>query len=155
MKKVLVLSVFVTLITLSPETVNGCTCVTSGEAVKGSSLKRWLKEFDGAMFTGRVKEIETVKLKLDQDLAVDFLRVTFQVDKYWKGVKGAEAVVYTGAGCCDCGVHYVQGERYFVIADLIEGNSRTNICTSPKSYSDVDGYIKELGRGKTPKAEKR
>ena len=155
MKKVLVLSVFVTLITLSSETVNACTCVTSSEAVKGFSLKRWLKEFDGAMFTGRVSGVETVKLKLGQELSADFLKVTFQVDQYWKGVKGVEAVVYTGAGCCDCGVHYVQGERYFVIADLIEGNLRTNICTSPKSYSDVDGYIKELGRGKRPKAEKR
>lgn len=155
MKKVLMLFLFVTLVTLSPETVNACTCVTSSEAVKGFSLKRWFKEFDGAMFTGRVKEIEAIKLKFDQDLAVDFLRVTFHVDKYWKGVKGGDAVVYTGAGCCDCGVRYVEGETYFVIADLIEGNLRTNICTSPKSYSDVEGYIKELGRGKTPKARKR
>ena len=156
MKKIALVFLFVTLITLSPKTVNACSCVTSSEAVKGFSLKGWLKEFDGAMFTGRVKEIEKVKLKLNPDLAVDFLRVTFQVDRYWKGVNGqrhAEAVVYTGAGCCDCGVHYEQGESYFVIADRIEGNLRTNICTSPKSYSAVDGYIKELGTGKAPKSK--
>jgi len=96
-----------------------------------------------------------VRLKVDQELASDSLRVTFQVDKYWKGVNNTEAVVYTGAGCCDCGVHYVEGENYFVIAHRTDGYLRTNICTSHENYRDVDLYIKELGRGKTPKAQKR
>ena len=155
MRKLGLLVVFVTLVALSPKTVKACTCVTSSETIKGFSLKTWLKEFDGAMFTGRVKKIETVRLKVDQELASDSLRVTFQVDKYWKGVNNTEAVVYTGAGCCDCGVHYVEGENYFVIAHRIDGYLRTNICTSHENYRDVDLYIKELGRGKTPKAQKR
>lgn len=50
---------------------------------------------------------------------------------------------------------FTQGERYFVIAGRIDGNLRTDICTSPKSYSDVDAHIRELGRGTTPKAGKK
>ena len=155
MKKVILLICFMTLFSFSEQVGRACTCVTSSEAVGGFSLMRWLKEFDGAMFTGRVTKIERVLVKMDEEVSIPELKVTFEVERFWKGVKNVEVAIYTGVDGAACGVRYVEGERYFVIAQKLRGGLHTDICTSPEKYSDVEAYVKELGEGKKPKAQKR
>ena len=147
MKKLILASWLLILVTFSGQFAYACRCPEI--PINGSgeySLKEWLDEFDGAMFTGRVVKI--IKVKADDEWDTPELRVTFRVDRFWKGVKAAETVIYTSAGTC--GVRYVRGRKYFVIADNFEGRLRTDICTSPKSYDEVYDYIKELGEGKKP-----
>ena len=155
MKKVILLICFMTLFSVSEQGVRACTCVTSSEVVGGFNLKRWLKEFDGAMFTGRVTKIERVMVKMDEEVSIPEFKVTFEVKRFWKGVKNVEVVIYTGVDGAACGVRYVEGEKYFVIAQRLRGGLHTDICTSPEKYSDVEAYIKKLGEGKKPKAQKR
>ena len=155
MKKLILVLGLIAFFTCSAQVALACTCVKSTEVKGNFNYKRWLKEFDGAMFTGRVVKVEKVELEMDAGFFGDFFKVTFQVDRFWKGIKTDEATIYTGAGCCDCGVRYSEGEKYFIIADNIGGNLRTNICTSPEAYSDVEGYIKALGDGRKPKVKKR
>ena len=63
MKTIILLICFVTLFSFSGDAARACSCVPSNEVVEGFSVKRWLKEFDGAMFTGHVTKIERVMVK--------------------------------------------------------------------------------------------
>jgi hypothetical protein len=155
MKKFVSLMFFVALLILGEQGARACTCVTSGEVAGGIDLKRWLKEFDGAMFTGHVAGIERVTVNIDEGLSIPELKVTFKVERFWKGVDTAEVAIYTGVDGAACGVRYVEGERYFVIAHRLRGGLHTDICTSPEKYSDVEAYSKELGGGNKPKARRR
>ena len=152
MKKVTLLMCFMTLLGFSEQVARACTCVTSSEVVGDGDLKQWLKEFDGAMFTGRVNKIERVTVKIDEEVSISELKVTLEVERFWKGIKNVEVEIHTGVDGAACGVSYVEGERYFVIAQRLRNELHTDICTSPKKYSDVEAYIKKLGGGKKPKA---
>ena len=155
MKKVILLMCFATMLGFCERVAHACTCVTSNEVVEGFDFKRWLEEFDGAMFTGRVDKIERVLVKIDEEVSIPELKVTFEVERFWKGVENVEVAIHTGVDGAACGVGYVEGERYFVIARKSGDGLHTDICTSPKKYSDVEAYIKELGEGKKPKLYKK
>ena len=149
MQKKILLTLLLAIFILEGQNVYACTCGKYAPINNGDvefNLKEWLKEFDGAFFTGQVTIIEKIKVRL-HDEYIPELKVTFRVDRFWKGVNSANTIIYTGAGCCDCGVRYVRGKKYFVIADNINGNLRTNICTSPEKYEEVYDYIKQLGEG--------
>ena len=55
--------------------------------------------------------------------------VVFEVDASWKGVHTTRAVIRTGYGAGDCGVAFVEGNRYLVYAVLWEGDLHTSICS--------------------------
>jgi len=100
-------------------------------------------------------QAETAPVESDQDGSrVTEMKVTFSVERYWKGVDSQTIKIFTGAGCCDCGVKYSVGKRYFVLAQKIKKQLRTDICTSPKGLHEVKPYEKEFGRGIVPKRPK-
>ncbi len=109
--------------------------------------------FDGALFIGRVTALEAVESELAGS-RVKEMKVTFSVERYWKGVDGRTITIYTGAGGGDCGVSYSVGKRYFILAQRVYARLRTDICTSPKGLGDVKPYEKEFGRGMVPKRPK-
>jgi hypothetical protein len=134
-----------------------CTCI-EGEVEGGFSdegFRTWFnREFRGALFTGRVAKIERVREGTGSP-PEELFKVTFAVERYWKGVAGAEAIIYTGLNGAACGVRYVEGELYLVYAQESGGRLRTNWCSAPKQYSQVGDFIKVLGQGKEPKARRR
>jgi len=138
------------LVGFSEKLAHACTCIQSNEAIERYSFRQFLIDLDGAMFTGRVAKIERVQVKLDDEFSVPQLKVTFEVERFWKGVEGAEVVIYTGVNGAACGVHYSMGKKYFVIAYNRQSRLETNICSSPRRYSDLKDYIRELGEGSKP-----
>ena len=112
-------------------------------------FRGWFDSFKGALFIGRVTALEAVENDQAGSRVIE-MKVTFSVERYWKGVEGRTITIFTGAGCCDCGVKYSMGKRYFVLAQKIEKQLRTDICTSPKGLDDVKAYEKEFGRGMVP-----
>ena len=81
-------------------------------------------------------------------------KVVFKVERFWKGVQGSTVTIYTGVGCCDCGVHYEIGERYFVTAFRIEDRLKTSICTT-EDLSAVKFFEKRFGKGNAPQPSEK
>jgi hypothetical protein len=103
------------------------------------------------MFTGRVLNIEKVDERFEDGGVMQRLKVTFGIERYWKGVERRQAIIYTGLGGGDCGVPYAVGEKFFVIAYTRNGKLATDICTAPGKYNEVKYYEKQLGKGIRPK----
>src|SRR5687767_14789748 len=110
MRKIVLLSLSLTLLIASPQAASGCSCreVESKKRAR-VNYKRWLKDFNGAVFTGRVVKAEKAEARYER-------KVTFEVERYWKGVEGAEVVIHTAMDGAACGAPFVEGEHYFVIA---------------------------------------
>ena len=144
-------SVFaVALLACGARTANACDCgQVSGERVPA---RKWLADFKGAVFLGKAIKVVEVQVPLDEGRYTLEREVTFKVEQSWKGAESAEVKIRTGIGGGDCGVPYVEGERYFVVAHLLEGKLKTDIC-GYTSLSDATKTIKELGKGKRPKKE--
>jgi hypothetical protein len=134
-----------------------CTCVENtvelSPAEARAALRGWFDSFEGALFIGRVTALEAVESEF-AGVRVTEMKVTFSVERYWKGVDGRTITIFTGAGCCDCGVSYSVGERYFILAQRVDARLRTDICTSPKGLDDVKPYEMEFGRGMVPNRPK-
>ena len=143
-KKIVLTLFFVTLIGCSGQVTFGCSCleVKSDKTAK-VDYKKWLKNFDGAVFIGRVVKIEPIEKRRQS-------KVTFEVETYWKGVETTEAFVYTATDGAACGVPYVEGKKYFVIANASEGKLQTDLCSWLGYSKDEKAYLKGLGKGKSP-----
>ncbi|MDQ1592016.1 MAG: hypothetical protein QOG71_2643 [Pyrinomonadaceae bacterium] len=144
MRKVVLLTGMIVLIGLAENAAYACSCVEVNTAKKGTAAKtnykRWLKGVRGAVFTGRVTKIET-------DPSYQQSKVTFEVERYWKGVQGSEVVIMTAAYTSACGVPYTLGETYFVVADGSVGKLSTDLC-SHLGYSKYKAaFIKGMGKG--------
>jgi hypothetical protein len=92
-------------------------------------------ESSAAVFSGRVKNIYGT-------------RITFVVDRSWKGKVTAEMAVYTPAQSTACGYEFERGEPYLVYA-YSEGKERlgTNTCTRTKRLAQAEDDLTELGEG--------
>ncbi len=139
----------------------GCLCAISDavekdpQNVEQSVRKFYLNSFKGAVFTGKVLNVEQVKVKIDEDNTISKRKVTIQVEKYWLGVKEATMTIYTGIGGGDCGVNFQVGARYFFYPQYFQGGLEAFICDYPsKEDMDADGksvkfFNKIFGKPKT------
>ena len=105
-----------------------CQCV--GVKSVGVSL-----ESSAAVFAGRVKKIYGT-------------RITFVVDRSWKGKVPAEIMLYTPAQSTACGYEFEGGQPYLVYA-YSEGKERlaTDTCTRTKRLAEAEDDLTELGEG--------
>lgn len=145
MKKIVSLICYTALLAFSAQTAYACSCI---EVKKGAAVnyKRWLKNFDGAVFTGRVLKKENVE-------AGNQLKVTFEIERYWKGVKSSEAVIYTAMDSAACGVSYTEGETYFVVARNSDKGLMTDLCSHLEYTKKKQAMLRKIGRGKMPGAK--
>lgn len=105
-----------------------CQCVES-KSVAASV------ESSAAVFSGRVSKIYGT-------------RVTFAVDRSWKGRNEPELIVYTAAESMQCGYPFENGDNYLVYA-YSEGDDRlgTNSCTRTRKLTDAQEDLDALGNG--------
>jgi hypothetical protein len=144
MKKILLLIFALALVGFYGQAAYGCSCLeVEPDKKERVNYKQWLKGFDGAVFVGRVVKIEKIR-------ANHQLKVTFEVESYWKGVETAEAIIYTGMDSAACGVTYVEGKKYFVIANRSAGKLSTDLCSWLGYSKNEKAYLKGLGKGKRP-----
>ncbi len=119
-----------------------CSCVIEPDQQQ-VNYQQWAGDFKGTAFSGRVVKIEMIKAQFKN-------KVTFAVDKYWRGIDNAVAVVYTAKDSGLCGVYYVVGEIYVVIADKFQDKINTDSCSEMTYREHRDDYLKALGEAKTP-----
>ena len=144
MKRIVSLIYCLALLAFSAQAAYACSCLEVKEG--DTNYKAWLKTFDGAVFTGRV-----VKIEKQEDN--HRLQVTFKIEKYWKGVRGAETVVYTALDSAACGVPYAEGETYFVAARKSDVGLQTDLCSHLQYTKDKKTMMRKLGRGKRPRTQ--
>ena len=147
MRKMVLLMCATVLIGLADKAVHACSCAEVNTVKKGggakTDYKRWLKGVKGAVFTGRVTKIET-----DPEYRQSI--VTFEVERYWKGVDGAEVEVVTAGSTAACGVPYVSGGTYFVVADGSWGKLSTDLCSHLGYSKNQEVIMRGLGKGRRP-----
>ena len=102
---------------------------------------------DGAAFIGRV-----VKKARGWSSGRGSWKVTFAVDRYWKGSGAKRLTVYTATSGAACGVNYKVGERHLVIASKHEGELQSSLCTHLGATQNKAVLLKRLGRGEKPKS---
>lgn len=144
MKRILPAILATLLLGLTVQAAYGCSCIIDSEKKK-IDYKKWAEGFDGAAFKGRV-------VSIDADIAKKQLKVTFDVDSYWKSDGEGRAVVYTAIDGAMCGVSYEVGKEYTVIADRSDGKLRTGLCSDLVYQSNLKGYLKALGKAKKPES---
>ena len=140
MKRSIILAAFV--LVLSVQAAIACSCVLDPNK-PATDYMAWAKDFKGAAFSGRVVKIEKNPAKFE-------LKVTFAVEKYWRGVDSKQAVIYTAGDSAMCGVSYMEGKDYVVITDSVSGRITTYSCPEMEYASHRAEYVKSLGEGHKP-----
>ncbi len=143
MKKIVLLVFSIALLGVVGQATYGCSCREAEGKRQRVNYKKWLKNFDGAVFVGQVVRIEKNEARYE-------VKVTFEVEKYWKGVETSQASIYTAMDGAACGVNYVEGQNYFVIANRSERKFYTDLCSWLGYRKNEKAYLKGLGRGKNP-----
>jgi len=144
-------------------TVQACSCSGAGQMLKlklsrgivDPAYKDFATYHDGTIFIGRVLQRKKVRMK---DVDWYEYRVTFKVDRYWKGADRLEIVVFTGIGVGgDCGIRFKKGEDYVVFASVLNGRLQTSICTLTMEAKYAPNVVKglSLGEGKLPSTSMR
>ena len=137
MRKVSFVIFAISLLAFVEQSAAACQCPSLvGENTREVLKKRYLEDSDYAFFIGKVLKLEKVRVpEMDNDR---FLRVKVKVEKYWKGIKSAEGIIYTSYGAGSCGVRHVEGRSYMVIAHLNTGKWWTSSCISIIDVNDAE-----------------
>jgi len=144
MKKLVLLISSIALLGVFGQAVYGCSCrEVETDKKQRVNYKKWLKGFDGAVFVGQVAKIEQAESRHQ-------VKVTFEVEKYWKGVEATEVSIHTARDSAACGVGYVEGKKYFVIANRHESKFHIDLCSWLGYSKNEKAYLKGLGKGKKP-----
>lgn len=150
--------VFLTLGGISTRDSFACMCSGSNMILKLKLLEgtasgddsEWHKSYSGTIFMGRVTGIKKEKAG-ESSRSVYRVRVTFEVESYWKGVADREAVVYTSPPSNgSCGYRFRKGQRYIVFAEELENRLVTSICslTAESRYAtNIMSGVVISGRG--------
>jgi hypothetical protein len=89
-----------------------------------------------------------------QDASCPNNKITFKVEKYWKGVIGQQVTVLSAPPvCCNCGLKVNEGDKVLVYAYKTgNGELETSLCSSIRIGNEfADKELKELGKAKTLK----
>jgi len=123
MKRITIFLLTMLLVTLVAPLCLACECVQVGTP----DTKKWLKERKGAIFAGEVIKIEEIRIPLADRPEYFYLKrqVTFRVLKKWKNAGSDEMVIRTGVGGGDCGIRFVEGQKYLVDAVELDGQLET------------------------------
>lgn len=143
-RKIIFLAIILLVISSLPfvktPTAFACSCVKPGDP-------REELEKSTAVFSGKV-------LDVNRDSVGYAYKVSFDVEKIWKGVSRKTVVISTGLGGGDCGFEFTEGEIYIVYA---YGNDveflSTGICSRTHLLTSADTDISILGKGESPASE--
>jgi hypothetical protein len=120
------------------------------------SVSEELQKSD-AVFAGKVIAEEYRPLKTTSDQG-EVLTIRIAVEKWWKGGKSEELILYTSTIRYSDGLtssmaedfQFSVGERYLVYASGASDSLRTNVCRRTKKLGSADEDLQQLGEGKAP-----
>ncbi|OMF38356.1 hypothetical protein BK133_02210 [Paenibacillus sp. FSL H8-0548] len=132
------------MIILRPSHVYACSCA------ERLTVEAQLSRSD-AVFAGRVLEVKNNR----QSNGSMTKSARFEVSQTWKGSDDSQIIVHTGQGGGDCGIHFEEGQEYFVYAhpSTMYGDKEllvTIICDRTAKLSEANEDLAILGEGKAP-----
>lgn len=140
----------VALFSIGGRNVYACSCyvptASEIESMTDAEFSRQFLAVDGAAFIGRV-----VKKARAMSSSGGSWKVTFEVERYWKGSGAKRVAVYTATTGASCGVNYKVGERHIVIASKYRGDFQSSLCAHLTATQNKATLLKRLGRGEKPK----
>jgi len=106
-----------------------------------NDYRKWLSNFEGAVFRGKVVDYEPVQGR--------GMQVTLRVERYWKGVNSAEVVLYTFYGST-CEVRFETGATYLIIARSDGALLRHDSCLGMLAEQNTPALLQALDKGSPP-----
>lgn len=132
--------IFMALLTVRPSVTYACSCVVPAEPLEAL-------ESSSAVFTGKVVDKKEPKGTIIS--SADPVKVTFEVDSSWKGIKGNKVTLSTALSSASCGFEFVEGESYIVYAYANDeddsGKLEASLCSRTKLLASASEDLKELG----------
>lgn len=131
--------IFMALLTVRPSVTYACSCVVPEEPLKAL-------EKSSAVFVGKVVDMKEPKGLIIS--SADPVKVTFEVDSSWKGIKGNKVTLTTALWSASCGYEFVEGESYIVYAYARDGDFdklEASLCSRTKLLTAASEDLKELG----------
>lgn len=135
MKKLTILTALFVFLLVGASDVSACSCLMDNIQSTGKKVKKAFSQ-SSAVFYGEVLSVTRQE---------NSVRVTFKVDKSWKGLTTGEAIVSTGENSAMCGFNFEVGKTYIVYAN---GSLQTNICTRTAAGNDDAKYLTKLKKPK-------
>lgn len=124
---------------LNPSPLLACTCVEPGPPAREL-------EAAAAVFAGRVVDLSDVAGPTGDDDRIVGYRVTFVLEKVWKGIEEGQIVsLTTGWGDWDCGHPFRKGRRYLVYAYGDPDDLSTGICSRTARWRNAEEDRDALG----------
>ena len=99
-----------------PNMAFACTCMAGGRIEDRAAYQRWFEQ-RAVVFRGTVIADELLPPLPIANAMIQQRKVTFNVERQWKGAVGSTIAVITNVGEGMCGIEYQRGGRYFVAAD--------------------------------------
>jgi hypothetical protein len=132
----------------SAEPAFACGCIGVPTPPTVEDYRKRLNSFDGVVFRGTLVESEIVP-----GLGT---KVTFRVERHWKGVASPEMSVHTYSGT-SCAVGYVLGPSYLIVARRekngladAQGVPFTSPCLNEYYLGNEEAFLAALGAGSLP-----
>jgi hypothetical protein len=151
--------------TALPDIVSACTCL-GGRVQDRAAYQQWFQQrtvvFRGTVIADELlPEVRITAPNVPNNITFRPRRVTFNVERQWKGVEGSTVAVVTDADGGMCGIDYRQGGRYVVAADqrpvmnadLTLSQTpelRTDTCIGPAWLRDEKSFLAAFGEGQPP-----
>src|SRR3989344_5939889 len=126
--------------------VNACSCAMLGSPEESLQVAN-------AVFSGRVVSVEMPQGFIQS--SVDPVRVTFEVDRFWKGPAFKEREIITPRSSASCGYYFNKGKSYLVYTyfDKESQEEYTGICSRTKLVDDAKEDFEVIGVGRIPDQE--
>jgi hypothetical protein len=144
-----------------PDSAFACSCIQPLPAASNSAFnptveyRQWFAGFNGVVFRGTVLSVESAlrdqaRTQLSVAGAMAALRVTFRVERVWKGVTTSEIAIYTAENDGLCGIKFAVGTSYLVAAGPPELPT-TGTCSEGYFYTRSEATLVDvLGQGSPP-----
>ena len=152
---------FLAVVALMAVPDEGFACSCLGPRIEDrQAYQQWFQQRT-VVFRGTVTANELMPEFRFRNTALRFRKVTFTIDRQWKGVSASTITIFTQSEGSMCGVDYRVGSRDLVAADRVPALNadlspsetlelRTNICTGSLWWRDQKAFLDAFGEGRPP-----
>lgn len=146
MRFFLLLLLLVSMLTIETDSAYACSCVIPGppdEELANSS----------AVFSGKVVNLSEPFAGFGPVSSADPIKVTFLVDKVWKGSVSQTTTISTARSSASCGYTFEKGGEYIVYAYGTENDLSVSLCSRTQPLDTALDDLAVLGFGAAPLAD--
>jgi hypothetical protein len=149
MKIIIILLISIFSIALFSQNTFACECSWENPKMSKAEAKNfYLKNFNGAVFKGKVIEVKEELIDWDTE-QTPFRKITVEVEEYWVGVNKPQMTIYTMNG--GCGLDFEKGKQYFFAPSIYKERLVSMVCDylfkdffTEKEFSAIFGKVKSV-----------